>query len=75
MIVYEFVDRMRHTTFDMLPLMLIPFVSLILSATITYLSERADEKEIEKRKHKRNLLLSVTAQTKVELELKELTAR
>lgn len=75
MITYEFVDRMRHTTFDMLPLMLIPFVSLILSATITYLSERADEKELEKRKYKRNLLLSMTVQTKVDLEIKELTTR
>ena len=59
----------------MLPLMLIPFVSLILSATITYLSERADEKEIEKRKYKRNLTLSTTAQTKADLEIKELTTR
>ena len=75
MMTYEFVDRMRHTAFDMLPLTIIPFASMILSATITYLSERVDEKEIEKRKHKRNLLLSVTAQTNVELELKELTAR
>lgn len=75
MMTYEFVDRMRHATFDMLPLMLIPFVSLILSAMITYLSELADEKEIEKRKYKRNLLLSMTAQTKVDLEIKELIAR
>lgn len=75
MITYEFVNRMRHTAFDMLPLMIIPFVSMILSATITYLSERVDEKEIERRKHKRNSVLSTAVQTKVELEIKELTVR
>lgn len=75
MMTYEFVDRLRHETFHILPIALIPFVVLILSAMITYLSERADEKEIEKRKYKRNLALSTAAQTKVDLEIKELTAR
>ena len=75
MITHTFVESMRHTTFHLLPIILIPFVILILSATITYLSEQADEKEIEKRKYKRNLPLSTTAQTKVDLEIKELTAR
>ena len=75
MITHTFVESMRRTTFHLLPIILIPFVILILSATITYLSEQADEKEIEKRKYKRNLPLSTTAQTKVDLEIKELTAR
>jgi hypothetical protein len=50
-------------------------VSLFVYTILAYLSERSHEKEIEKRKYKRNLLLSMTAQTKVDLELKELTTR
>lgn len=75
MITHEFVERMRQEMIHVSPVILISFIIVILSTTITYLLERADEKEIEKRKYKRNLRLSTAAQTKVELEIKELTTR
>lgn len=75
MTVHVFVEPMRHEMINVLPIITIPLTLLFIHAFLTYLSERSYEKEIEKRKYKRNLLLSMTAQTKVDLEIKELTTR
>ena len=58
-----------------MPILIFFTAILFVYAMLAYLSERSYEKEIEKRKYKRNLPLSTTAQTKVDLEIKELTAR
>ena len=75
MTAHTFVESMRQETIRVLPIVVIPLMLLVIYTILTYLSERSYEKEIEKRKYKRNLVLSTTAQTKVDLEIRELTAR
>ena len=45
---------------------------LVVYGVLAYLSERSYEKEIERRKYERNLSLSTSSLTKVELEINEL---
>ena len=75
MTAHTFVESMRQETIRVLPIVVIPLMLLFIYTVLTYLSERSYEKEIEKRKYKRNLTLSTTTRTKVDLEIKELTAR
>lgn len=75
MTVHVFVDRMQQETIRLMPILIFAIAVLFTSSILTYLSERSYEKEIEKRKYKRNLALSAAAQTKVDLEIKELAAR
>lgn len=72
---HVFVERMQQETAHVMPILIFFTAILFVHAMLAYLSERSYEKEIEKRKYKRNLPLSTTAQTKVDLEIKELTAR
>lgn len=72
---YTFVESMRQEMISILPIIAIPLTLLFIYTFLTYLSERSYEKETEKRNYKRNLSLSTTTRTKVELETKELTAR
>lgn len=69
------IERYSQEMIRLTPILIFFTVSLFVYAILAYLSERSYEKEIEKRKYKRNLPLSTTAQTKVDLEIKELTAR
>lgn len=73
MTAHTFVESMRQETIRVLPIIIIPLTLLFIYTVLAYLSERSDEKEIEKCKYKRNLPLSTTARTKVDLEIKELT--
>ena len=75
MTAYAFVESMRHEMIGVLPIIVSPLTLLFVYTVLSYLSERSYEKEIEKRKYKRNLSLSTTIQTKVDLEIKELTTR
>ena len=75
MTAYTFVESMRQETISALPIIVSPLTLLFIYIVLAYLSERSYEKEIEKRKYKRNLTLSTTTRTKVDLEIKELTAR
>lgn len=75
MTAHTFVESMRQEMIRVLPIVVIPLMLLFIYTVLTYLSERSYEKEIEKRKYKRNLTLSTTTRTKVDLEIKELTAR
>lgn len=75
MTAHMFVESMRQETIRVLPIIAIPLMLLFVDMILAYLSERSHEKEIEKRKYKRNLSLSTTVRTKVDLEIKELTAR
>lgn len=75
MTAYTFVESMRQETIRVLPIIIIPLTLLFTDTVLTYLSERSYEKEIEKRKYKRNVLMNASSLTKVELETKELTAR
>lgn len=74
MTAHTFVESMRQEMISILPIITIPLTLLFIYTVLTYLSERSYEKEIEKRKYKRNLSLSTTIRTKVDLEIKELTA-
>lgn len=69
------IERYSQEMIRLTPILIFFTVSLFMYTILAYLSERSYEKEIEKRKYKRNLLLSTTAQTKVDLEIKELTVR
>lgn len=73
MTAYTFVESMRQEMISILPIITIPLTLLFIYAVLTYLSERSYEKETEKRKYKRNLSLSTSSLTKVDLEIKELT--
>lgn len=75
MTAYTFVESMRHEMISVLPIITIPLMILFIYTVLTYLSERSYEKEIEKRKYKRNVLMNASSLTKVDLEIKELTAR
>ena len=75
MTAYTFVESMRQEMIGILPIIVSPLTLLFIYTVLAYLSERSNAKEIEKRKYKRNLTLSATARTKVDLEIKELTAR
>lgn len=75
MTAYTFVESMRQETIRVLPIIIIPLTLLFTDTVLTYLSERSYEKEIEKRKYKRNVLMNASSLTKVDLEIKELTAR
>lgn len=75
MTAYTFVESMRQEMISILPIITIPLTLLFIYAVLTYLSERSYEKETEKRKYKRNLSLSTSSLTKVDLEIKEFTAR
>lgn len=75
MTAYTFVESMRQEMISILPIITIPLTLLFIYAVLTYLSERSYEKETEKRKYKRNLSLSTSSLTKVDLEIKELTTR
>lgn len=75
MTAYTFVESMRQETIRVLPIIIIPLTLLFTDTVLTYLSERSYEKEIEKRKYKRNVLTNASSLTKVDLEIKELTAR
>ena len=72
---HVFVESMRQETIRVLPIIAIPLMLLFIDMVLAYLSERSHEKEIEKRKYKRSLSVSTTVRTKVDLEIKELTAR
>lgn len=73
MTAYTFVESMRQEMISILPIITIPLMLLFIYTVLTYLSERSYEKETEKRKYKRNLSLSTSSLTKVDLEIKELT--
>jgi len=75
MTAYTFVESMRQEMISILPIITIPLTLLFIYTVLTYLSERSYEKETEKRKYKRNVLMNASSLTKVELETKELTAR
>lgn len=75
MTAHTFVESMRQETVHVLPIIAIPLTLLFIYTFLTYLSERSYEKEIEKRKYKRNVLMNASSLTKVDLEIKELTAR
>lgn len=75
MTAHTFVESMRQETVHVLPIIAIPLTLLFIYTFLTYLSERSYEKETEKRKYKRNLSLSITTRTKVDLEIKELITR
>lgn len=75
MTAYTFVESMRQEMISILPIITISLTLLFIYAVLTYLSERSYEKETEKRKYKRNLSLSTSSLTKVDLEIKELTTR
>lgn len=75
MTAYTFVESMRQEMISILPIITIPLTLLFIYTVLTYLSERSYEKETEKRKYKRNLSLSTSSLTKVDLEIKELTTR
>lgn len=75
MTAYTFVESMRQETISILSIITIPLTLLFIYTVLTYLSERSYEKETEKRKYKRNVLMNASSLTKVDLEIKELTAR
>ena len=75
MTAHVIIERYSQEMIRLMPILIFFTVSLFVCVILAYLSERSYEKEIETRKYKRNLLLSMTAQTKVDLETKELTAR
>lgn len=75
MTAHTFVESMRQEMISILPIITIPLTLLFIYTVLTYLSERSYEKEIEKRKYKRNVLMNASSLTKVDLEIKELTAR
>ena len=75
MTAHTFVESMRQEMISILPIITIPLTLLFIYTVLTYLSERSYEKETEKRKYKRNLSLSTSSLTKVDLEIKELTTR
>jgi len=75
MTAYTFVESMRQEMISILPIITIPLTLLFIYTVLTYLSERSYEKETEKRKYKRNVLMNASSLTKVDLEIKELTAR
>ena len=75
MTAHTFVESMRQEMIRILPIVVSPLTLLFIYAVLAYLSERSHKKEIAKRKYKRNLTLSATTRTKVDLEIKELTAR
>ena len=75
MTAYTFVESMRQETVHVLPIIAIPLTLLFIYTFLTYLSERSYEKETEKRRYKRNVLMNASSLTKVDLEIKELTAR
>lgn len=75
MTAYTFVESMRQEMISILPIITIPLMLLFIYTVLTYLSERSYEKETEKRKYKRNVLMNASSLTKVDLEIKELTAR
>ena len=70
-----FVERMQQETTHTMPILIFFTTILVVYGVLAYLSERSYEKEIERRKYKRNLSLRTTVRTKVDLEIKELTAR
>ena len=73
MTAYTFVESMRQETIRVLPIIIIPMMLLFVDMSLAYLSERSYEKEIEKRKYKRNVSMHASSLTKVDLEIKELT--
>ena len=75
MTAHMFVETMRQEMISILPIITIPLTLLFIYTVLTYLSERSYEKETEKRKYKRNVLMNASSLTKVDLEIKELTAR
>ena len=75
MTAHTFAESMRQETIRVLPIVAIPLMLLLIYTVLTYLSERSYEKETEKRKYKRNVSSSTTSRTKVDLEIKELTAQ
>ena len=72
---HVFVERMQQETIRIMPILIFFTVVLFVCAALTCLSERSYAKEIERHKYKRNLSLNTTTQTKVDLEIKELTTR
>lgn len=72
---HVFAERMQQETTHAMPILIFFTTILVVYGVLAYLSERSYEKEIERRKYKRNLSLRTTVRTKVELETKELTAR
>lgn len=72
---HVFVERMQQETTHAAPILIFFTTILVVYTVLTYLSERSYEKETEKRKYKRNLSLSTSSLTKVDLEIKELTTR
>lgn len=72
---YTFVESMRQEMIRILPIIGVPLIIAFIFSILEYLSSRSYVKELNDRKYKRNLTLSATARTKVDLEIKELTAR
>lgn len=72
---HVFVERMQQETTHAAPILIFFTTILVVYAVLAYLSERSYAKELNDRKYKRNLTLSTTTRTKVELEIKELTTR
>lgn len=70
-----FVERMQQEITHAMPILIFFTTILVVYGVLAYLSERSYEKEIERRKYERNLSLRTTVRTKVDLEIKELTAR
>lgn len=75
MTAYTFVESMRQETIRVLPIIIIPLMIACIFAVLECLSSRSHAKELNKYRYKRNLTLSTTIRTKVDLEIKELTAR
>lgn len=72
---YTFVESMRQDTIRILPIIIIPLMIAFIFTVLECLSSRSHAKELNDRKYKRNLSLSTTVRTNVDLEIKELTAR
>lgn len=75
MTAYTFVESMRQETIRVLPIIIIPLMIAFIFAVLECLSSRSYAKELNKYRYKRNSTLSTTIRTKVDLEIKELTAR
>ena len=75
MTAYTFVESMRQETIRVLPIIIIPLMIAFIFAVLECLSSRSYAKELNKYRYKRNSTLSTSSLTKVDLEIKELTAR
>lgn len=72
---YTFVESTRQETIRISPIIIIPLMIAFIFAALECLSSRSYAKAFEERKYKRNVLMNASSLTKVDLEIKELTAR